>query len=234
MLKVIGYVRDARKDIYEKRFAAFDCVIEVDFTGSGSIRYPEDKGMKITRKTTCNFSDPENFVVLECITRLMDKGYRPEHIELERGWTLGHEKKSGFADILVKDEDGKTLCIIECKTDGTEYKKEYNNTLADGGQIFSYWQQERSCKWLALYASNFDGKKVSYTTDSVDCSDDANIILAAKKDNSIKLYKHAHTVEELYSTWNETYEKRLCGDVIFRDDSLAYNIGVKPRQKKIW
>ena len=77
MLKVIGYVRDAHKKIYEKRYAAFDCVIEVDFTGSGSIRYPEDKGMKITRKTTCNFSDPENFVVLECITRLMDKGYRP-------------------------------------------------------------------------------------------------------------------------------------------------------------
>ena len=232
MLKVIGYVRDAHKKIYEKRYAAFDCVIEVDFTGSGSIRYPEDKGMKITRKTTCNFSDPENFVVLECITRLMDKGYRPEHIELEREWTLGHEKKSGFADILVKDEDGKTLFIIECKTDGAEYKKEYNNTLADGGQIFSYWQQERSCKWLALYASNFDGKKVSYTTDSVDCSDDANILLAAKKDSSIRLYKYAHTVEELYSAWNETYEKRLCGDVIFREDSQAYNIGVKPRQKK--
>ena len=232
MLKVIGYVRDAHKKIYEKRYADFDCVIEVDFTGSGSIRYPEDKGMKITRKTTCNFSDPENFVVLECITRLMDKGYRPEHIELEREWTLGHEKKSGFADILVKDEDGKTLFIIECKTDGAEYKKEYNNTLADGGQIFSYWQQERSCKWLALYASNFDGKKVSYTTDSVDCSDDANILLAAKKDSSIRLYKYAHTVEELYSAWNETYEKRLCGDVIFREDSQAYNIGVKTRQKK--
>ena len=162
----------------------------------------------------------------------MDKGYRPEHIELEREWTLGHEKKSGFADILVKDEDGKTLFIIECKTDGAEYKKEYNNTLADGGQVFSYWQQERSCKWLALYASNFDGKKVSYTTDSVDCSDDANILLAAKKDSSIRLYKYAHTVEELYSAWNETYKKRLCGDVIFREDSQAYNIGVKPRQKK--
>lgn len=232
MLKVIGYVRDAHKKIYEKRYEAFDCAIEVDFTGSGSIRYPEDKGMKIARKTTCNFSAPENFVVLECITRLMDKGYRPEHIELEREWSIGHEKKGGFADILVKDEDGKTLFIIECKTDGAEYKKEYNNTLSDGGQIFSYWQQERSCKWLALYASNFDGKRVSYTTDSVDCSDDANILLAAKKDSSIRLYEYAHTVEELYDTWSETYEKRLCGDVIFCEDSQAYNIGVKPRQKK--
>ena len=31
--------------------------------------------MKIHRETTCNFSEPENFVVLECITSLMDKGY---------------------------------------------------------------------------------------------------------------------------------------------------------------
>lgn len=33
--------------------------------------------------------------------------------------------------------------------------------VIDGDQVFSYWHQERSCKWLALYASNFDGKKVS-------------------------------------------------------------------------
>ncbi len=231
MLKYIGYVTAGRSKVYEKKYTQFDCVIQVDFSGSGSITYPEEKGMKITRKTTCNFSDPENFVVLECITRLMDKGYRPEHIELEREWTLGHEKKSGFADILVKDEDGKTLFIIECKTDGGEYKKEYNNTINDGGQIFSYWQQERSCKWLVLYASDFDGSKVTYTTESVDCSDDANILASAKKDSSIHLYKDAHTVEELYTAWDETYEKRFCGDVIFRDDSQAYKIGVKPLRK---
>ena len=26
------------------------------------------------------------------------------------------------------------------------------------GQVFSYWQQEKSSKWLAIYASEFDGK----------------------------------------------------------------------------
>lgn len=231
MIKAIGFVAGSGKKVFEKRYPEFDCMIEVDFNGSGTIKYPEDKGMRITRKTTCNFSDPENFVVLECITRLMDKGYRPEHIELEREWTLGHEKKSGFADILVKDSDGHTLFIIECKTDGAEYKKEYNNTLNDGGQVFSYWQQERSCRWLAIYASNFDGAKVTYTTESIDCSDDANILVSAKKDSTIRLYRDAHTVEELYSVWDETYEKRFCGDVIFRDDSQAYQIGVKPFRK---
>ena len=161
----------------------------------------------------------------------MDKGYRPEHIELEKEWTLGHSDKGGFADILVKDADGKTLFIIECKTSGTEYKKELNNTLNDGGQLFSYWKQEGYCKWLSLYASDFDGTSVSYTTETIDCSDDANILATAKKDPSILLYRDAGTTEDLFTVWDETYDKRLCGDVIFRDDSQAYQIGVKPLSK---
>ena len=231
MIKAIGYIQSTRAKVFEKKYAQFDCVIEVDFNGSGSINYPEDKGMKITRKTTCNFSQPENFVVLECITRLMDKGYRPEHIELEKEWTLGHSDKGGFADILVKDADDKTLFIVECKTPGTEYKKELNNTLNDGGQLFSYWKQEGACKWLSLYASDFDGTTVSYTTETIDCSDDANILATAKKDPSILLYRDAGTTEDLFTAWDETYDKRLCGDVIFRDDSQAYQIGVKPLRK---
>lgn len=230
-LKAIGYIQSTRTNVFEKKYAQFDCTIEVDFNGNGSINYPEEKGMKITRKTTCNFSQPENFVVLECITRLMDKGYRPEHIELEKEWTLGHSDKGGFADILVKDADGKTLFIIECKTPGTEYKKELNNTLNDGGQLFSYWKQEGYCKWLSLYASDFDGTSVSYTTETIDCSDDANILATAKKDPSILLYRNAGTTEDLFTVWDETYDKRLCGDVIFRDDSQAYQIGVKPLRK---
>lgn len=230
-LKAIGYIQSTRTNVFEKKYAQFDCTIEVAFNGNGSINYPEEKGMKITRKTTCNFSQPENFVVLECITRLMDKGYRPEHIELEKEWTLGHSDKGGFADILVKDADGKTLFIIECKTPGTEYKKELNNTLNDGGQLFSYWKQEGYCKWLSLYASDFDGTSVSYTTETIDCSDDANILATAKKDPSILLYRDAGTTEDLFTVWDETYDKRLCGDVIFRDDSQAYQIGVKPLRK---
>lgn len=230
MLTSIGYVK-SENDVYLKAFPQVDCVIQVDFNGSGSIVYPEDKGMKITNHTTCNFSDNENFVVLECVSRLLDKGYRPEHIELEKEWPLGHDSKGGRADICVYDAEGKTLFIIECKTAGSEYKKEYNNTLNDGGQLFSYWQQERACRWLALYSSDFSGTSVEYTTDSIDCSDDANILSSAKKDLSVLLFQNAHTVEELFTVWDETYDKRLCGDVIFRDDSTAYQIGVKPLRK---
>lgn len=218
-------------NLYEKQYSNVDCSIVVDFANE-KINYPEDQGMKITHHTTCNFSDPENFVVFECINRLLTKGYRPEHIELEKGWTLGHDAKGGRADICVYAQDGKMLFIVECKTFEKEYDKELKNTLNDGGQIFSYWQQERSCQYIALYASDFLDGKIEYQTESIECKDDNNIASLAKKDSSIHLYTNAHTVEELFFVWTETYEKRLCGDVIFRDDSVAYKIGVKPLRKK--
>ena len=218
-------------DLYEKKYSNVDCSIVVDLSNE-KINYPEDQGMKITHHTTCNFSNPENFVVFECINRLLTKGYRPEHIELEKEWTLGHDPKGGRADICVYAQDGKMLFIVECKTFEKEYDKELKNTLNDGGQIFSYWQQERSCQYIALYASDFLDGKIEYQTESIECKDDNNIASLAKKDSSIHLYANAHTVEELFFVWAETYEKRLCGDVIFRDDSVAYNIGVKPLRKK--
>lgn len=124
------------------------------------------------------------------------------------------------------------LFIVECKTFGSEYQKEMKNILADGGQLISYWQQEGGCKWLVLYASNFNDGKIEYTTESIDCSDDANILVTAKKDTTILLYQNAHTVADLYTVWKETYEQRFCGDVIFRDDSIAYDIGVRPLRKR--
>lgn len=167
MLSSAGF-SDTYNDKYEKNYPLSDCSIVVDFRNE-KIIYPEDKGFKVNIATTTNFSELENFVVLECINRLLDKGYRPENIELERTWTLGHEQKSGRADICVSDQNGKMLFIVECKTYGSEYTKEMKNIRSDGGQLISYWQQERGCRWLVLYASNInDNNEIEYTTDSID------------------------------------------------------------------
>lgn len=229
VLNSIGYKED--KDIFIKEYQEFGCAIIVNFKEQ-TIEYPEESGLKVHKKTTCNFSESENFVVLECVTRLLDKGYRPEHIELEKTWSLGHEQKSGRADVLVKEDTGKTLFIIECKTYGKEYEKALKDTIHDGAQLFSYWQQEKHCKWLALYTSTLNKGKVEYKVRAIDCSDDKNLEELAKKDSSIQLYKNAYTVPDLHNVWKETHERRLLGDIFFRDDSVAYQVGVKPLRKR--
>lgn len=176
--------------------------------------------------------------MFECVNRLLEKGYRPEHIELEKQWNLGHDSKGGRADICIQDEKGSMLFIIECKTWGKEFDKALKQTKQDGDQLFSYWQQEQACKWLVLYSSDF--KKVNgsclgeseFKTCTINCSDDANIVALSKKNKSVRLYRDASTVPDKYLAWKETYGLQLLDDLIFSDDSIAYRIGIKPLIKK--
>lgn len=230
-LEFMGFI-EFHENIYLKHFSEFDCNIEVNFNDS-SIYYPESSGLVVNDRTTCNFGHPENFVVLECVNRLLVKGYRPEHIELEKRWNLGHLPKGGKSDICVKDETGENvLFIVECKTYGQKYNEELNNLKSDGGQLFSYWQQERSCKWLALYASDYVHSEIIYSSCAINCQDDPNLVLLSEKDDTIALFKDAQSTARLYQVWRDTYLQKLWEPLIFNDDSVAYQIGVKPLRKK--
>lgn len=225
LLLSLGFVQSGER--YEKKFPHFEDPMYVDFSKK-KLYYPAAiKG----KERNDNFDAPENFVVFECVNRLFEKGYRPEHIELEKEWHLGHDAKSGRADICVTDLDGSMLCIVECKTYGREFDNALNDTKNDGAQLFSYWQQEQSCKWLVLYSSEFKDGAVEYKAHTIDCTDDANIILLAKKDKSIKLYRDAHTTPEKHEAWKETYSSQIHDNLVFSDDSVAYKIGVKPLRK---
>lgn len=232
VLIFLGYVK--LDDIYVYEFENVDCKIMVDIKNE-KIIYPEDKGFIVNEKQTCNFSNLENFVVLECVHRLFKKGYRPEHIELEKRWSLGHTKKSGRADICVKNREGiDTLFIIECKTYGKEYINALTELNSDGGQLFSYLQQERSAKWLMLYASTFKENTVVFISETISIIDDPNIekSIINKKNENVKLYKNAYNKESLFLVWEKTYNKKTWQNIIFGKDTVAYKLGEKPIRKK--
>ncbi len=89
-----------RGNVFTKHFAESGANLSVDF-GTEVLIYPEDKGLVINERQTCNFSASENFVVFECVHRLLEKGYKPEHLELEPKWKVGHGASGGRADILI-------------------------------------------------------------------------------------------------------------------------------------
>jgi len=78
-----------------------DYTIEIDFDNS-SFNFGEL--IKAESKTTQNFSQEENWIVLECVNRLLVKGYKPQNIILEKTWATGHGT-SGRLDILVTRDD---------------------------------------------------------------------------------------------------------------------------------
>jgi len=148
MLKSIGFTEN--KDVYSEFFKETDATLKVDFKKEELI-YPEDKGFIVNERQTCNFKSNENFVVFECVHRLFKKGYKPEHIELEPRWKFGHGASGGRADIQVKYNSGKSLLIIECKTEGKEHKDAWKETLQNGGQLFSYVKQAGSTQFVCLF-----------------------------------------------------------------------------------
>lgn len=207
-LEAMNFVKVA-ENFYQNNFG-----MAVDFNEK-KLFYP--KNLKVHRDSIKNFSQNENFVVFECVNKLLQKGYKPEDIEIEKTFKLGHTQKSGRADICVS-QNQKILFIIECKTFGAEFEKELKNILLDGGQLFSYRQQEISCEWLILYASNFDGEKIIFNSKSISCHEE--------------IYKSAKNVQDFFKIWSEKFNKNLADDVIFHDETVAYEIGVLPFRKK--
>lgn len=186
-----------------------------------SINYPKE--IKTHDKTTSNCLRPENFVVFECVHRLLEKGYKAEHLELEPKWKLGREAKGGKADILVKDNEDNPYLMIECKTTdfkNGEFAKEWNKMQEDGGQLFSYLQQEKGVKYLCLYTSDFIDK-LEYKNYIIQAFDNEEYLKEKELQNS---YKKANNNIELFKTWKESYELQYFEQGIFEVNVNAYKI----------
>lgn len=169
--------------------------------------------IKAGRATTANFNQPESLVVFECVDRLLEKGYKPENIILEKSWNLGHKGK-GFLDIAVQDENGKSFLMIECKTWGKEYEIAKKQTEKDGGQLFSYLIQEKSTNFACLYSSVIEKNQIKYQNDIIVITDE------------IKL---AENQQEAFESWlPQVFETKG----IFEDEIKPYKVDFKGILKK--
>ena len=186
LIQKLGFSpKENTSGIFQKKYTQFDnYTIEIDFEKEIFLF-----GDKITSesKTTQNFSQAENWVVVECVNRLLEKGYKPQNITLEKTWKTGHGT-SGRLDILVTRDDGSAYLMIECKTWGTEFEKEYKNLEKNGGQLFTYFQQDKDTDVIMLYASELDGKEIKYRNEIVKIEDD---------------YRQAGNVKDFFERWNK-------------------------------
>ena len=218
-LQKLNFIPDKSGEIFTKNYQRDNTLVNFK---SQKIIYPKE--LICGDKTSSNFDHPENFVVLECIDRLLTSGYAPSNLEIERKWKLGRDQKSGKADIIVKDNQGSTYMIIECKTFGMEYKKELSKMRENGGQLFSYYQQETSAKFLLLYTADFDSNTPKNEFFAIDLSDDEKI-----SKNTDKTYENATNNIEKFQVWRDTYEYDGFSVGVF--DSKPFNI--KQNQKTL-
>ena len=157
--------------IYEKKYTQHDYSIEIDFSNE-QILYGDL--ISSDYKTTQNFSQAENWVVLECVDRLLEKGYRPQNIILEKTWAAGHGT-SGRLDICVTRDDGSEYLLIECKTFGKEFDKAVTKMFKDGGQLFTYFKFSNKADLIMLYTSELQKNEIIYKNEIVKIEDDYRI-----------------------------------------------------------
>ncbi len=195
LVTAIGYIpQDGKNGIYFKSYQNHGgyCIF-LDFNNQ-KIIYDSDENpsgiaIKVWERTTSNFSQTENFVVLECVDSLLEKGYAPSCIELEKTYPSGHGR-SGRLDVLVKSVDGAPFLMIECKTWGTEFDREQSKMLKDGGQLFTYYANDRDTKFLCLYTSRIDSAR-----------ERKNVIVDVDP-----AWASLSGVKEIYDHWNKNFK----------------------------
>ena len=95
LIQTLGFLpKENTSNIFIKKYA-HDYCIEIDL--NKNIFHFGGK-IKNQGKDVQNITKPEDWVVLECIDRLLEKGYKPENITLEKTWAAGHGT-SGRLDI---------------------------------------------------------------------------------------------------------------------------------------
>lgn len=236
MLNSIGF--SEKEDKFTNIYTS-GASIEVDFRKKKIIYLPVDENFKegvfptkekqangfvIHRDTTLNFNANENFVCLICVHLLLKKGYEAKHIVFEPAFKVGHVNKPSYGDILVFDKEYCPLVLIENKTFGTEFSKEWNLMQKDGGQLFSYLgplvNEMGLCENLVLYAADFDGNGIISKSHIVTLKDNKKRI--AELDNP-KTFVDANG--KYFEVWSETYGKSFETKGLFEDDIAPYTIG---------
>ena len=226
-LKYIGYQKQYSPNAEVWSINNRGYTISIDFTNK-RINYPVE--LKAYRETTKNFSSPENFVVLECITRLLSLGYTPKQIELEKPMPGGHADTGGYCDILIKDNEGNEFILIECKTaddnSSREFSKAWHRMQEDGGQLFNYFNSYRKAKALCLYTSDWQNDACEYDCRIVSMEDNEEYLRA---DSSLKGYNKVTEEkggkEEYFKVWKNTYDCDYSTVGIFETGISPFTIG---------
>ncbi|MEA1917504.1 MAG: restriction endonuclease subunit S [Campylobacterota bacterium] len=176
--------KENSKNTYEKKYSNY--IIEIDLD-KNSIDYGNSIFFNDSNNSIQKITKPEDLVVLECVDRLLTQGYAPKNIILEKVYPSGHGT-SGRLDVLVVKDDNSAYMMIECKTWGKEFDTAFKKLHKDGGQLFTYFQQDKDAEVLVLYASQFINNEIQYI----------NQIVKIEKE-----YKATSNVKDFYDRWNK-------------------------------
>ncbi|MGE4444940.1 MAG: N-6 DNA methylase [Candidatus Altimarinota bacterium] len=195
--------KENAKDVLIKQYPNHEkYFIEINLE-KNNINFGDKIFFNDSKNSIQNITKPEDLVVLECVNRLLEKGYKPQNIILEKVYPTGHGT-SGRLDILVTDKNNKAFMMIECKTWGKEFDKAFDKLKKDGGQLFTYFQQDKDSQILVLYTSELINKKIEYRNEIIKIEEE---------------YRNTSNVKDFFDRWNKVSKN----NGVFNDWNTPYN-----------
>jgi type I restriction-modification system DNA methylase subunit len=226
LLEKLGF-KDSSNSLYEvleRHYDEVGATISVDFANE-KIIYPSN--IQADRKTSQDFSKPEFFVVLECVSRLLEIGYKPTQIVLEPKTPGGRQDSNYYCDILVRNNDNVPYMLIECKNAGDDYDDEWKKVKRDGGQLFRYYNSYRQAQYLCLYCSDFVDGKLKRDYQLIKMTDNEEQVLEGDVQSYAKVSAENGSYEEFFQVWAETYEYDSMTRGAFEDEVPTFGISNK-------
>lgn len=180
---------DGTSSVLEKAYAnGYRLSIELGATPAETkIDYGNTINAQCGRNTTRQFAQAESLVVLECVDTLLTVGYQPSAIYLEQPFVVGTTQV--WLDVLVKN-DAVPYLMIDCKTWGPEFTAAKSGLFNSGGQLLSYYLQDRRAKFISYYASRLAGGMRERDICAVDTA---------------AFPPEAATLQEIVQQWDKSY-----------------------------
>ncbi len=185
----LGYVEEIT-DMYVKKYSdSYYINIEAE---KQEIDYQAN--IKPIKNIPTTLFEHKDFVVLECVNRLLEKGYTRKYLHLN-----GNTARTGKPDVIIYDKLGDPFCVIDCKRWGKDFKDGLVEIKKGKGVLFSYLKNNKETRNLCLYTSRLDGGLLEYKQAIISSSNidqDIGIYFSGIFNDSIKPYQASLSLSE--------------------------------------
>lgn len=133
--------------------------ITVDFheKKTGLVNWGHVKSLD--RKTSSVLNKPEFIIQLFWYIRLIESGYKPENIAIEKAIQLG--RKLAYIDLVVFSRNGEPFMVLDVKTPGKEFKRNSKELSRSQGQIASYYALSSNLQYVGVVSADFNDTYIS-------------------------------------------------------------------------
>lgn len=103
----------------------------------------------------------KDWVTLECVNRLLEMGYKPENLVLNKEYPIG-SKRPLRVDICLNRDDGSSYLLVKCISEYEEFDVGMKKRIYYRRSLINILKKEISTDLMMLYCSKIINNEVEF------------------------------------------------------------------------